>query len=184
MARADGTAGDWSGPGHERVHAARQRRRRRLHVLEGINPASTSCGEPDGGCDDHAGRSWIVGCPPSGGLIWGQAALIDLDGATIETMQIKSPAAMSPLERGSEGCERRLGAPRLPSACAGSQRRAASMPLGGRLPASPDPGPQCQRCGSRSAPTGAARRAAPHRGGESPQRYQTRCGSRRSTSCG
>jgi len=35
-----------------------------------------------------------LGVPPSNGLIWGQAALIDLDGATIEAMQIKSPAAM------------------------------------------------------------------------------------------
>src|SRR6266498_693003 len=35
-----------------------------------------------------------LGVPPSGGLIWGQAALIDLDGATIEAMRIKSPAAM------------------------------------------------------------------------------------------
>ncbi len=35
-----------------------------------------------------------LGVPPSNGLIWGQAALIDLNGATIETMRIKSPAAI------------------------------------------------------------------------------------------
>jgi imidazolonepropionase-like amidohydrolase len=41
---------------------------------------------------------------PGGALIWGQAAMIDLDGTTIEAMRIKSPVAMvADLSEGSKG---------------------------------------------------------------------------------
>src|SRR2546422_3850495 len=66
-----------------------------FNVLEGINPASTliAVNRMEGVTTTLAVPGYL-GVPPSGGLIWGQAALIDLDGATIETMQIRSPAAM------------------------------------------------------------------------------------------
>src|SRR6266571_2413896 len=66
-----------------------------FNVIEGINPASTliAVNRTEGVTTTLAVPGYL-GVPPSNGLIWGQAALIDLDGATIETMQIKSPAAM------------------------------------------------------------------------------------------
>src|SRR5437762_6361468 len=59
-----------------------------FNVLEGVNPASglISVNRIEGVTTTLA--------VPLGRLIWGQAALIDLDGATIEAMQVKSPAAM------------------------------------------------------------------------------------------
>ena len=66
-----------------------------FNVLEGINPASTLIAvNRMEGVTSTLAVPGSLGVPPSGGLIWGRAALIDLDGATIETMQIKSPAAM------------------------------------------------------------------------------------------
>jgi len=66
-----------------------------FNVLEGINPASTliAVNRMEGVTTTLAVPGYL-GVPPSDGLIWGQAALIDLDGGTIEAMQIKSPAAM------------------------------------------------------------------------------------------
>jgi imidazolonepropionase-like amidohydrolase len=66
-----------------------------FNVLEGINPASTliAVNRMEGVTTTLAVPGYL-GVPPSDGLIWGQAVLIDLDGATIEAMQIKSPAAM------------------------------------------------------------------------------------------
>lgn len=66
-----------------------------FNVLEGINPASTLIA-----VNRMEGVTTTLAVPgslstqPSVGLIWGQAALIDLDGSTIEAMQIKSSAAM------------------------------------------------------------------------------------------
>ena len=59
-----------------------------FNVLEGINPASTliAVNRMEGVTTSLA--------VPTGSLIWGQAVLIDLDGATIEAMRVKSPAAM------------------------------------------------------------------------------------------
>ncbi|HYT63651.1 MAG TPA: hypothetical protein VEL50_07105, partial [Gemmatimonadales bacterium] len=66
-----------------------------FNVLEGINPASTLIAvNRMEGVTTTLAVPGSLGVPPSGGLIWGQAALIDLDGATIEAMRIKSPAAM------------------------------------------------------------------------------------------
>src|SRR5438093_1151799 len=66
-----------------------------FNVLEGINPASTLIAvNRMEGVTTTLAVPGSLGVPPSGGLIWGQAALIDLDGATIEAMQIKQPAAM------------------------------------------------------------------------------------------
>ena len=59
-----------------------------FNVLEGINPASTLIG-----VNRIEGVTTTLAVP-NGSLIWGQAALIDLDGATIEAMRVKSPAAM------------------------------------------------------------------------------------------
>ncbi|HET8713821.1 MAG TPA: amidohydrolase family protein [Gemmatimonadales bacterium] len=59
-----------------------------FNVLEGINPASTLI--PVNRIEGITSTLAV----PSGELIWGQAALIDLDGATIEQMRVKSPAAM------------------------------------------------------------------------------------------
>ncbi len=66
-----------------------------FNVLEGINPASTliAVNRMEGVTTTLAVPGYL-GVPPSNGLIWGQAALIDLNGATIETMRIKSPAAI------------------------------------------------------------------------------------------
>ncbi len=66
-----------------------------FNVLEGINPASTLIAvNRMEGVTSTLAVPGSLGVPPSGGLIWGRAALIDLDGATIEAMQIKQPAAM------------------------------------------------------------------------------------------
>src|SRR5437762_12983317 len=59
-----------------------------FNVLEGINPASTLIA-----VTRMEGITSTLAVP-NGSLIWGQAALIDLDGATIEAMRVKSPAAM------------------------------------------------------------------------------------------
>ncbi|HXM37374.1 MAG TPA: amidohydrolase family protein [Gemmatimonadales bacterium] len=59
-----------------------------FNVLEGINPASTLIP-----VNRIEGVTTTLAVP-GGRLIWGQAALIDLDGATIEAMRVKSPAAM------------------------------------------------------------------------------------------
>jgi len=59
-----------------------------FNVLEGINPASTLIP-----VNRIEGVTTTLAVP-NGSLIWGQAALIDLDGATIEAMRVKSPVAM------------------------------------------------------------------------------------------
>ena len=59
-----------------------------FNVLEGINPASTLIP-----VNRVEGVTTTLAVP-GGSLIFGQAALIDLDGATIEVMRVKSPAAM------------------------------------------------------------------------------------------
>jgi imidazolonepropionase-like amidohydrolase len=59
-----------------------------FNVLEGINPRSSLIA-----VNRIEGVTTTL-ATPGGTLIWGQAALIDLDGATIEAMQVKSPAAM------------------------------------------------------------------------------------------
>ncbi|HET9386017.1 MAG TPA: amidohydrolase family protein [Gemmatimonadales bacterium] len=59
-----------------------------FNVLEGINPASTLIA-----VNRIEGVTTTLAVP-SGDLIWGQAALIDLDGNTIEAMRVRSPAAM------------------------------------------------------------------------------------------
>ncbi len=59
-----------------------------FNVLEGINPASTLIA-----VNRMEGITTTLAVP-TGSLIWGQAVLIDLDGATIEAMRVKSPAAM------------------------------------------------------------------------------------------
>ena len=59
-----------------------------FNVLEGINPASMLIA-----VNRIEGVTTTLAVP-GGGLIWGQAALIDLDGATIEAMRVKAPAAM------------------------------------------------------------------------------------------
>jgi imidazolonepropionase-like amidohydrolase len=59
-----------------------------FNVLEGINPASKLIG-----VTRIEGVTTTLAVP-GGSLIWGQAALIDLDGSTIEAMRVKSPAAM------------------------------------------------------------------------------------------
>jgi len=69
-----------------------------FNVLEGINPASMliTVNRMEGITSTLA--------VPGGSLIYGQAALIDLDGATIENMRIKSPAAMvADLSEGAKG---------------------------------------------------------------------------------
>lgn len=59
-----------------------------FNVLEGINPASTLIA-----VNRIEGITTTLAVP-EGGLILGQAVLIDLDGKTIEVMRVKSPAAM------------------------------------------------------------------------------------------
>ena len=59
-----------------------------FNVLEGINPASELIA-----VNRIEGITTALAVP-LGTLIWGQAALIDLDGATIDAMRVKSPAAM------------------------------------------------------------------------------------------
>jgi imidazolonepropionase-like amidohydrolase len=59
-----------------------------FNVLEGINPASTLIA-----VNRIEGVTTTLAVP-NGSLIWGQAVVIDLDGATIEAMRVKSPAAM------------------------------------------------------------------------------------------
>jgi imidazolonepropionase-like amidohydrolase len=59
-----------------------------FNVLEGINPASTLIA-----VNRMEGITSTVAVP-NGSLIWGQAVMIDLDGATIEAMRVKSPVAM------------------------------------------------------------------------------------------
>ena len=68
-----------------------------FNVLEGINPASTLIA-----VNRIEGITTTLAVP-NGSLIWGQAVLIDLDGKTIEAMQVKSPAAMvADLSEGSK----------------------------------------------------------------------------------
>ncbi|HLZ46938.1 MAG TPA: amidohydrolase family protein [Gemmatimonadales bacterium] len=59
-----------------------------FNVLEGINPASMLIA-----VTRMEGITSTLAVP-NGNLILGQAALIDLDGVTIEAMRVKSPAAM------------------------------------------------------------------------------------------
>jgi imidazolonepropionase-like amidohydrolase len=59
-----------------------------FNVLEGINPASMLIA-----VNRIEGVTTTLAVP-NGSLIWGQAVLIDLDGATIEAMRVKSPTAM------------------------------------------------------------------------------------------
>lgn len=59
-----------------------------FNVLEGINPASILIP-----VNRIEGVTTTLAVP-NGSLIFGQAALIDLDGATIEAMRVKSPVAM------------------------------------------------------------------------------------------
>jgi len=66
-----------------------------FNVLEGINPASVLIAVSRAeGVTMTLAVPGSLGVPPSSSLIWGQAALIDLDGATIDAMRVKSPAAM------------------------------------------------------------------------------------------
>ena len=68
-----------------------------FNVLEGINPASSLIA-----VNRMEGITTTLAVP-NGNLIWGQAVLIDLDGATIEAMRIKSPTAMvADLSEGSK----------------------------------------------------------------------------------
>ena len=68
-----------------------------FNVLEGLNPASVLIA-----VNRIEGITSTLAVP-TGSLIWGQAALIDLDGATIEAMRVKSPAAMvADLSEGSK----------------------------------------------------------------------------------
>jgi len=68
-----------------------------FNVLEGINPASMLIG-----VNRIEGVTTTLAVP-NGSLIWGQAALIDLDGATVEAMRVKAPAAMvADLSEGSK----------------------------------------------------------------------------------
>src|SRR5882672_4554931 len=59
-----------------------------FNVAEGLNPASTLIP-----VTRVEGVTTTLAVP-NGDLIWGQAVLIDLDGATIEAMVAKSPVAM------------------------------------------------------------------------------------------
>ena len=69
-----------------------------FNVAEGINPASTLIPVTRiEGVTTALAR-------PSGGLIAGQAVLVDLDGGTIEQMMVRSPAGMTiDLSEGSKG---------------------------------------------------------------------------------
>ena len=68
-----------------------------FNVLEGVNPASTLIT-----VNRMEGITTTLAVP-NGNLIWGQAVLIDLDGATIEAMRVKSPTAMvADLSEGSK----------------------------------------------------------------------------------
>jgi imidazolonepropionase-like amidohydrolase len=68
-----------------------------FNVLEGINPASTLIA-----VNRIEGITTTLAVP-GGTLILGQAALIDLDGATIDAMRVKSPAAIvADLSEGSK----------------------------------------------------------------------------------
>lgn len=68
-----------------------------FNVLEGINPASILIP-----VNRIEGVTTTLAVP-GGSLILGQAALIDLDGETIEAMRVKSPAAMvADLSEGSK----------------------------------------------------------------------------------
>ena len=59
-----------------------------FNVLEGVNPGSMLIG-----VNRIEGVTTTLAVP-NGSLIWGQAAVIDLDGTTIEQMRVKAPAAM------------------------------------------------------------------------------------------
>ena len=68
-----------------------------FNVLEGVNPASALIA-----VNRIEGITSTLAVP-TGSLIWGQAALIDLYGETIEAMRVKSPAAMvADLSEGSK----------------------------------------------------------------------------------
>ncbi|PYO91192.1 MAG: hypothetical protein DMD66_00360 [Gemmatimonadetes bacterium] len=68
-----------------------------FNVLEGVNPASALIA-----VNRMEGITTTLAVP-NGNLIWGQAVLIDLDGATIEAMRVKSPTAMvADLSEGSK----------------------------------------------------------------------------------
>ena len=69
-----------------------------FNVAEGINPASTLIP-----VTRIEGVTTTLAVP-GGELIWGQAVLIDLDGATIEAMVAKSPVAIvADLSEGAKG---------------------------------------------------------------------------------
>ncbi len=59
-----------------------------FNVLEGINPASTRIPPT------RVGGVTTVLALPGGGLLRGQGVAIDLDGVTIEQMEVRSPAVM------------------------------------------------------------------------------------------
>src|SRR5256885_4453543 len=66
-----------------------------FNVLEGINPASTLIAvNRMEGVTSTLAVPGSLGVPPSGGVIWGPAALLRPDRATIAAMQIKHPPAM------------------------------------------------------------------------------------------
>jgi imidazolonepropionase-like amidohydrolase len=68
-----------------------------FNVLEGVNPASSLIA-----VNRMEGITTTLAVP-NGNLIWGQAVLIDLDGATIEAMRVKSPTAIvADLSEGSK----------------------------------------------------------------------------------
>ena len=68
-----------------------------FNVLEGVNPASALIA-----VNRMEGITTTLAVP-NGNLIWGQAVLIDLVGATIEAMRVKSPTAMvADLSEGSK----------------------------------------------------------------------------------
>ena len=110
-----------------------------FNVLEGVNPASTLIA-----VNRMEGITTTLAVP-NGNLIWGQAVLIDLDGATIEAMRVKSPTAMRRLARGR-------GATAAPRA----RGRARVCDAACRL--SPRADPAAQR--ERRRPRGAAARVA------------------------
>lgn len=82
-----------------------------FNVLEGVNPASMLIA-----VNRMEGITTTLAMP-NGTLLWGQAALIDLDGATIEAMRVQSPAAMvadvSEISKSAGGGSRAGAAQRL-----------------------------------------------------------------------
>jgi len=107
-----------------------------FNVLEASIPRPPSSRETDGGCDDHAGRSGSLVSRPSGGLIWGQRRSSISTGPRSKRCRSNRPPRWSRLERRQRRMRAAARAPRLPSACAGSQRRARVCHSARRLPAS------------------------------------------------